>query len=104
MSQNSSSKLDQNSISHVIECNKAQCVTWTFISCPSFGILDDLELDEIHSGPYLTLKFLVFYIRFPCVYTLISQLFVGFSLGHGRLIPWMADFSRALFIQSVGRK
>ena len=26
------------------------------------------------------------------------------TLGHGRLIPWMADFSRALFIQSVGRK
>ena len=26
------------------------------------------------------------------------------SQGHGRLIPWMADFSRALFIQSVGRK
>ncbi len=55
-------KLDQNSVFHVIECKKAHYVTWTFISCPSFGILGDLEPDEIHIAPYLTVKFLVTFI------------------------------------------
>ncbi len=32
-----------------------------------------------------------------------SQLYVWAALGHGQLIPWMADFSRANLVQSVGR-
>ena len=55
-------KLDQNSVFRVIECDEAQHVTRTFISCPSFDILDDLKPDEMDSGPYLTVRFPMIFI------------------------------------------
>ncbi len=66
-------KLDQNSVFRVIECDEAQHVTRTFISCPSFDILDYLERDEMDSGPYFDgdISF-DFYIRFPYAYTYIN--------------------------------